>query len=66
MANENNNLESVAQRSVREAALSETEMGRLNKIFLNVYDIMKKGKPFSEIQFLFELDRTKGLDIGKT
>ena len=47
-------------------ALSETEKSSLITLFKNAYAVLKCGKPWTDYEFLCELDIVKGLEIGKT
>ena len=35
-------------------------------LFKNAFAVLKRGKPWTDYEFLCELDITKGLNIGKT
>ena len=47
-------------------AFSETEKSSLITLFRNAYAVLKRGKPWTDYEFLCELDIVKGLEIGKT
>ena len=47
-------------------AFSEAEKSSLMILFRNAFAVLKRGKPWTDYEFLCELDIVKGLDIGKT
>lgn len=64
LAKEKSNVLSDAQKV--QASLAEKQKANLKLLFLNVYGVLKNGKPFSEYEFLVALDKAKGVDIGST
>jgi hypothetical protein len=51
---------------IKLTAFSETEKSSLITLFRNAFAVLKHGKPWTDYEFLCELDIVKGLDIGKT
>ena len=64
LAKEKSGQLSEAQEAVN--SLRELERERLKYLFINVYSLMSKGRPYSEYEFYFEMDKAKGIDIGNT
>ena len=46
--------------------LTEAQKKHLNYLFINMYGVLKRGKPFTTFEFIIDLDKAKGVDIGKT
>ena len=46
-------------------AFSETEKSSLITLFRNAFAVLKRGKPWTDYEFLCELDIVKGLDVAK-
>jgi hypothetical protein len=61
---EKNNKLSEAQQV--KTTLSEAQKIHLQHLFRNMYGVLKEGKPFSDYEFIVRLDKTKGVNIGKT
>ena len=55
---------SEAQRV--KTALNELQRTHLKSLFINIFGILKHGKSFSDYEYLIDLDKAKGLDIGNT
>ena len=44
----------------------ESFKNKLNILFINVYALMLKGRPYSEYELYVDMNRAKGIDIGNT
>ena len=64
LAKEKSGHLSEAQEAVN--SLRELERERLKYLFIDVYSLMSKGRPYSEYEFYFEMGKAKGIDIGNT
>ena len=61
---EKHNISSNGQHS--KIVLNEAVRKNLQNLFINVYPILKEGKPFTEYEYQVKPDKVKGVDIGQT
>ncbi len=55
---------SEAEKAIQ--SLNEADFTRLAYLFRNAHAVGKKGRPFSDCEWLFELDQAKGLHVGNS
>ena len=55
---------SIAEKTL--TTLNRAQYGKMDKLFRTAHAIAKKGRPFTDFVWMFDLDDMKGLDIGKT
>ena len=48
------------------ASLNKAQTDRLQKLFRSAHAIAKKGRPFTDFEWMCELDTKKGVEIGET
>ena len=55
---------SIAEKTL--SLLNRAQSEKMDKLFRTAHAIAKKGRPFTDYVWVFDLDEMKGIDIGKT